>query len=220
MAVAQSPIINNTASARWYRKAVRAGVMEIHSLLWEHGGRIFSSSSAPSPLLSPRPVTLRLRSSLCHSPFCLGIAFFSPPIWSFVRPIRGHLTRLIGLTKLYCSFKAAETERVSGTNNSCNLRPARSSYICVHVSAFVCVRCASLPLCSCLCVTFEDYHPVEGLIPDPSVNKQMLTRQSRHRVRSVAAPELLIESHDLYQQMKSHMCYVIIMFKCQLFWAL
>lgn len=78
MAVAQSPIINNTASARWYRKAVRAGVMEIHSLLWEHAGRIFSSSSAPSPLLSPRPVTLRLRSSLCHSPFCLGIAFFFP----------------------------------------------------------------------------------------------------------------------------------------------
>lgn len=42
MAVAQSPISNNTQSARWYRKAVTASVMEIHSLLWEHGVRIFS----------------------------------------------------------------------------------------------------------------------------------------------------------------------------------
>lgn len=69
MAVAQSPIINNTASARWYRKAVRAGVMEIHSLLWEHGGRIFSSSSALSPLPSS-----------CHSasPFIsLSLSFLS-----------------------------------------------------------------------------------------------------------------------------------------------
>lgn len=68
MAVAQSPISNNAPSARWYRKAVRASVMEIYSPPWEHGGRIFSASPSSCHSVS-------LFTSLSLSPFCLGIAF-------------------------------------------------------------------------------------------------------------------------------------------------
>lgn len=109
MVVAQSPISNNAQSARWYRKAVRASVMEIYSRSENMEGGFFSSSPTLSLLFCCMSLVLSLGVSVHLFVTLLSVWELRFPYLKLCQSNLLHLTQRIGLTKLYCPFQAAET---------------------------------------------------------------------------------------------------------------